>query len=119
MLSKKSLDKLSTCDSRLRALVGELSTQLDIVVLCGHRTQEDQDKAVAGGFSKTKWPTSKHNSLPSKAVDIAPLPIDWDNTAAFEHMVDLAKKIAADHGMRIRCGADFKSFKDYPHIEVD
>lgn len=119
MLSKKSLEKLTTCDSRLRIIVGELSSQLDVVVLCGHRTKEEQDKAVAGGFSRAKFPTSKHNSLPSKAVDIAPLPIDWNNIEAFEHMVDLVKKIAADHGIAIRCGADFKSFKDYPHVEVD
>lgn len=119
MLSKKSLEKLATCDSRLRVIVGELSGMLDVAVLCGHRSKEEQDKAVAGGFSKTKWPTSKHNTLPSKAVDLAPLPIDWDNLSAFEHMIDLVKKIAADYGIKIRCGADFKSFKDYPHIEVD
>jgi hypothetical protein len=71
-LSNSSKEKLDTCDPQLIKLVNEAIKYFDFTVICGHRNKEDQDKAVAAGNSKTPWPTSPHNSLPSRAVDLYP-----------------------------------------------
>lgn len=45
----------------------------DFTVLCGHRDEEAQN-ATYPTYTKVQWPNSKHNRLPSEAVDIWP----WD-----------------------------------------
>lgn len=77
--SKNSLDRLATCHEDLIIFCNELIKYYDFTVVCGHRGQEDQDKAYASGHSKVKYPNSKHNSYPSMAVDLAPWEgrIDW------------------------------------------
>ncbi|MBV6514154.1 MAG: hypothetical protein FMNOHCHN_03744 [Ignavibacteriaceae bacterium] len=116
-LGKKSWNKLKTCDERLQKLVEEVSKRMDITVLCGFRGEEDQNKAFAEKKSKLQFPDSKHNKLPSLAVDIAPYPIDWNDIKQFEAMCDLVEDTAHDLGIKIRLGRDF-SFKDYPHVEL-
>jgi hypothetical protein len=49
---------------------------IDFKILCGHREEKEQNEAFNKGNSKLKWPQSKHNSLPSLAVDIAPFPVN-------------------------------------------
>jgi len=106
----------------LMLLVKEVSKKLDIMVICGHRGQLDQDEAYKRGASKVKFPNSKHNSLPSKAIDcvvtdVRGKNIDWKNIKAFEDMI-VEFKLAADRlGIKIECGGDWK-MRDYPHIEL-
>lgn len=72
ILSPRSKDKLSTCCQELQDVVNLAIQSYDFSVVCGHRTKEDQDAAFAAKVSKAKWPESKHNYLPSKAVDLYP-----------------------------------------------
>lgn len=116
--SKKSYDRLMTCDKRLQTLFLAVVKEYDCMVLCGHRSEEDQNKAVAGGFSKTQFPKSKHNSLPSKAVDVAPYPLDWNNKQAFIDLAKFVLKKADELGIKIKWGGDFKKFFDGPHYEL-
>jgi peptidoglycan L-alanyl-D-glutamate endopeptidase CwlK len=51
----------------------------DHSILCGHRGREEQEKAFKEKKTKVIYPHSKHNKLPSMAVDVAPYPIKWDN----------------------------------------
>ena len=44
---------------------------IDFSIICGHRTKEKQN-SLYPKFTRVKWPNSKHNSLPSKAVDLVP-----------------------------------------------
>ncbi len=85
-LGRESKLKLSSCDPRLQQLVTAVAADVDaglvpgvsdIRVACGHRNQADQDREFAEGDSKLQWPRSKHNSLPSRAVDVWPYPVDW------------------------------------------
>lgn len=121
-LSQKSVDKLNTCHPDLITLITELSKIISITVICGHRDKEAQEAAVKGGFSKLQFPKSKHNKLPSLAVDVAPLntfgKISWNNVSEFERMLEVVVSIAKKNNIKIRLGRDFKSFKDYPHIEL-
>jgi peptidoglycan L-alanyl-D-glutamate endopeptidase CwlK len=99
---------------------------MDHTVLCGHRGKKEQDEAVRNGKSKTPWPTSKHNRLPSKAIDVAPYPIDWDDEVRFARLMGHYERVAMEQGIKIRLGLDFnqngrsndEKFLDFPHIEL-
>lgn len=124
--SKKSIDNLSTLHIDLQKILLETIKYRDFSIICGHRNEADQNKAFAEGKSKLKFPLSKHNSNPSLAVDIAPYPIDWNDTRMFIDLIRFIQGIAiGKFGIRIRAGADFNgdwlkndSFLDYPHIEL-
>ena len=113
--SKISKERLSTCDSRLQEIMNELIEFYDFSVLCGHRGKEAQEEAVAKGTRSLHWPNSKHNTVPSLAIDIAPYPIDWENIERFKYLGSLVFKIAVRKGITLRWGA---SWGDYPHFEI-
>lgn len=113
----KSRERLNTCDVQLQVLCEAVLQEMDITVLCGHRNEVDQNAAFKSGNSKVQFPNSKHNSFPSKAVDIAPYPTDWNDIKKFEEMCKLVERVAEKLGIEIKLGRDF-SFKDYPHIEL-
>jgi peptidoglycan L-alanyl-D-glutamate endopeptidase CwlK len=125
--SEKSLAKLKTCDERLQRLFLEVVKHYDCTVICGHRSKEEQDDAVRTGHSKLAWPNSKHNTLPSKAADVVPYPIDWMDTHRFFHFAGFVLATAKQLGINIRCGVDWNgdlnfkndSFFDAPHFELE
>jgi peptidoglycan L-alanyl-D-glutamate endopeptidase CwlK len=100
--------------------------EFDLFLVCGHRSKEEQDLVFNRGFSKVKWPNSKHNSLPSEAMDTCPYPIDWNNLERFRQMYEILNMVAQENGMKIRFGADFNmngnlkddKFVDLPHCEL-
>jgi peptidoglycan L-alanyl-D-glutamate endopeptidase CwlK len=122
-MNENSLKKLSTCDERLQLLAKTVSAVCSIQVICGHRNEEDQNKAFKLGNSKLKFPKSKHNKLPSLAMDIVPDPdnnpktLDWSDVDEFKKMLVIVEEKAKELGIKIRLGRDF-SFKDYPHVEL-
>lgn len=124
--SATSRSRLETCDTRLQEIFNRVVEKYDCTIICGHRSKEAQDEAVAKKLSKTPYPTSKHNSLPSKAVDAAPYPIDWNNTKRFYHFAGYVTAIANEMGYTIRWGGDWdrdydlddQKFMDLPHFEV-
>jgi hypothetical protein len=121
-----SLAHLRTADSRLQSLAHEVIKYMDHTVLCAYRGQQEQDAAFAAGKSKVRWPASKHNSLPSKAIDVAPYPIDWEDEVRFARLMGHYERVAYEQGIRIRLGLDFNGdgrsrderFLDFPHIEL-
>lgn len=119
--SQYSLEKLKTCDPRLQSIFMEVIKIMDCTVICGHRSQEAQDRAYFVGNSKLKWPQSKHNTTPSLAVDVAPYNkgIDWYNFAPFRKLAEIVKAEALKQNVKIIWGGDWKSFPDYPHYEID
>ena len=130
-----SAKKLNECHIDLQNLFSEVIKHYDCTILEGHRPQHLQDKYYAEKKSKTPWPKSKHNSMPSLAVDAMPYPITWPDHKSPTYVKDLAKlyhfvgyvKATADHlGIKIRCGADWdgdldikdQTFDDLPHFEL-
>lgn len=117
---------LSTCHPKLQEILNEAIKHVDFSVICGHRNKEDQQKAYNEGNSKVQWPNSKHNGIPSRAVDIVPYPVDWDNLKRFAHLGGLIRGIAAEKGIKLRFGFDWDvdgditdhTFMDWPHIEL-
>lgn len=124
--SKTSLDRLATCDPRIQRVLQEAIKHWDFTVLCGHRNEAEQMAAFKKGNSTKRWPDSKHNKLPSTAVDIAPYPIDWTNLSRFQSLQNRIIGLAAGMGIALRCGLDWDgdldmkdtSFVDGPHLEI-
>lgn len=123
---KTSQARLDTCHPILQEIANEAIKYIDFSVVCGHRDEEGQNAAVASKASKVNFPNSKHNSLPSIAIDVAPHPLDWDDIKRFAFLVGIFKGIAIAKGYNIRVGADWDSdgditdqkFMDWPHIEL-
>lgn len=115
--SQTSLNRINECHPDLRIIAHELIKLMDVTILCGHRSKKDQNKAYNQGNSQLTWPRSKHNQVPSLAIDIAPYPIDWQDIERFKQMCYYIEAIANFYYIDIRLGRDF-SFKDYPHLEI-
>ena len=105
--------KLGDVDPRLVGVLREAIRFIDFSVLEGHRDEQRQNEAVAAGRSKTPWPTSKHNQLPSLAVDVAPYPIEWNEPRRFYHLAGFLEAIAQVQGVRLRWGGDWDGDRDY------
>ncbi len=123
-LGRESRLRLSPCDARLQQLVSAVAADVDaglvpgvkdISVACGHRTKSDQDREFAEGDSKVPWPRSKHNTLPSRAVDVWPYPVDWTGKGlpAFIALRRAFAAKASELGIRIR-----HISWDWPHHEL-
>jgi peptidoglycan LD-endopeptidase CwlK len=125
--SKRSLSNLRGCDIRLQQIFVEVIKHQDCTILEGHRDKKKQTEVFNKGLSKLKFPHSKHNSYPSKAVDVVPYPIDWNNHKRFILFAGFVMGIAASLGIKIRWGGDWnrnkdpndERFIDYPHFELD
>lgn len=128
-LSNSSKQRLDTCDTRLQTIILELLEILDVSVLCGHRTEEEQNEAYNTNKSKLRYPDSKHNSTPSSAIDVAPFingGIPWNEPEYFYFMAGHIMAIAHKHGVKLRWGGDWNrnnsfkdnSFNDLPHFEI-
>ena len=123
---KRSKDRLATCDEDLQELFQEVVKFFDCSILEGHRGEETQNKYFDEGKSQVKWPDGKHNSSPSTALDVAPYPIDWDDTDRFYYFAGFVKGVAFNIGIPIRWGGDWDDdtdvketkFKDLVHFEL-
>ena len=114
--SKKSLDKLSTCDSDLVRLFNEVIKDYDCTVLEGHRSMERQKALFSEG--KTKTLGSKHLFFPSQAVDIMPYPVEWDDELGQHKFATRVYRKAMELGISVKWGGNFKGFYDSPHWEL-
>jgi len=122
----RSLEKLLECDERLQKVLHEVIKIYDCSVICGHRSQAEQNMAFKSGMSKVEWPNSKHNSKPSKAVDVVPHPLDWNDTKSFCYMAGIIMGTAHKLGVKLRWGGDWnmnnqlkdERFQDLPHFEI-
>lgn len=126
---KSSKVNLSQADPDLQRLFNEVIKYVDCTILCGFRSKTAQEKAVADGVSKLHFPNSKHNQMPSQAVDAVPFYPDgirWNDKQGFYFFAGLVKGIAAMLGIKIRWGGDWDSdndtldqnFNDFPHFEL-
>jgi len=124
--SNRSKANLSSCDDRLRLVCEVAIRNIDFTVVCGHRDQEAQDKAKASGNSNAAWGESKHNSFPSKAVDLVPYPLDWQDELQFARLAGRIEQVAAQLGIGIRWGGDWdrdgkttdERLRDLGHFEL-
>lgn len=117
-LSTLSQAKLNTCHSDLILLINEVAKTEKCAVICGYRGKAEQEKAYRSGTSKAKFGQSKHNASPSLAVDVVPLPLDWEDIESFEKLGKVVMEKAKELNIKIKWGKDFTKLKDYPHYEL-
>lgn len=135
--SSTSSERLASCHRDLQLIFNEVIQYQDCSIFCGHREEVEQNKAFDAGLSEKRYPDSKHNRLPSMAVDAGPYFIelgntDWDDMLAFAQFAGRVKQCAEylfSRGLithRIRWGGDWDSdgrtrdhkFLDAPHFEL-
>lgn len=130
--SARSLQRLGTCAPRLRVLLTAAlhddACPCDITVIEGHRTNERQAELYAAGrtapgpkVTNARPGQSRHNSMPSQAVDAGPCDrsgaVLWNDKAKFDAWGAHVKATAARLNIGIRWGGDF-SFYDGAHFEL-
>lgn len=146
-----SQGRLATVHPALRgvAVKALILSPVDITVLEGARTKFRQEELYAKGRTteelrkagilnisgkpdedKVTW-TLNSAHIPKEdgfswAVDLAPYPIDWNDTARFDQMALAMFRAASTLGVRIRWGADWdgdgvlreRGESDSPHFEL-
>ena len=116
-------DRLAALDPRLADVVrrADRLAPFDLLVVETARTIERQKQLVAQGASRTL--ASRH--IPNRAgyaeaVDLAPVldgEVRWD-WPLFGQISAAMKTAAADLGVAIVWGGDWRTFKDGPHFEL-
>ncbi|MFA1686573.1 M15 family metallopeptidase [Achromobacter dolens] len=123
-MSLRSLDRLSGVHPDLVAVVklAIQRTAVDFTVVEGLRTAERQRELVAQGASQTQNSYHlKQTDGYGHAVDLAPLvggAIPWDDWAQFRALAETVKECAAELGVPVEWGGDWKTFKDGPHFQI-
>lgn len=139
ILGKVSRDRLLTCDQQTRTVVNHAiaTSPIDFTVLEGHRVAARQRQLFAAGatklngvdaFSKHQGPfplLDNPEESPSMAIDLAPWPIDWQDTRRFFMLAGVILATGNDLGIPFRWGGDWnmngnfddQSFFDLPHFE--
>lgn len=117
-LSPISNRRLKDCHVDIQRLIELVSTKTPILVICGFRNKQEQDKAFIDKKSTLKWPYSKHNTNPSMAVDICPVPVNFLDIESFKKLSVVVRECAEQLGIKVRWGGDFTRLKDYVHWEL-
>jgi len=124
--SDESKIKLEQCDRRLQLLFNVVINFIDIKILTGHRTEADQTKAFVKNLTTKRFPESKHNSIPSLAIDIAPCPVNWHDTERFYYLAGFVLGVSKMLQIPLAWGGDWdrdnnfkdQTFNDLVHFEI-
>lgn len=117
-LSSRSLGRLGGLHSDLVTVVERAIqiTDVDFTVLEGLRTASRQQELYKAGATTTL--NSRH--LTGHAVDLGAWvtgSVRWD-WPLYHRIADAMKAAAAECGVPIEWGGDWKSFKDGPHFQL-
>ena len=124
--SKRSAIKLAQCDERLQRVFNNVIETFDNTILVGHRNQSDQEEMYETNRSQLQWPKSKHNKLPSLAVDAICYPIDWNDRERITLFAGFVLGTAKQMGIELIWGGDWNgdwktadnSFDDLVHYQL-
>ncbi len=123
---KKSKERLATCHEDLQKVFNEVIKVVDCSVLEGHRDERRQEQLFSEGKTKVHYPMGRHNSKPSRAVDVVPYPVDWKDRERFHLFSGFVLGVASGMGITLRWGGDWNmnfevddnKFDDFPHFEL-
>ena len=123
---KRSRERLSTCHKDLQKVFNEVIKYVDCSVLEGHRSEERHEKLLKEGKTKVHYPKGRHNSKPSRAVDVTPYPVDWADRERQTLFAGFVLGVARGMGITLRWGGDWNMnfevkdnrFDDFPHFEL-
>ena len=123
---RRSKERLATCDDKLQVLFKEVIKYVDCSILEGHRSEGRQNALYKEGKTKVLYPRGRHNANPSRAADVVPYPIDWEDRERMTLFAGFVLGIASQMGLNIRWGGDWDQdfevkdnmFDDFPHFEL-
>jgi len=101
--SKKSMKNLRDIHRNLIHLMTKVLEILDISIVEGLRSPEKQASLFAAGKSRTL--ESKY--LTGLAVDVAPYPIDWEDTRGFYFLAGVVRSLSHVQEISVRWGGDW------------
>lgn len=107
---KQADDRLANWALLLRASIPELH------ISWSYRDELSQTKAFKSGHSKLQWPDSKHNTLPSQALDF--FQIDANGVAYWQPRWLASALGPAAKAAGFVYGGDWVRFKDFSHVEL-
>ena len=124
--SEFSIRNLDECHGDLKKVFNEVIKHIDCRVIEGHRRRGEQNKAYYAGTSHLKFPDSMHNYYPSRAADVLPYPIDWNDRTRMYYFGGFVVATARQMGIKLRWGGDWngnnvfsdQNFHDLPHFEI-
>jgi peptidoglycan LD-endopeptidase CwlK len=124
--SAASAARLQTCDPRLQDVFDHVLQIVDCSILAGHRDAATQNRLCDAGKSQLRWPRSKHNTSPSRAVDVAPYPLNWGDRERMTLFAGVVLGVADAQGVPLRWGGDWdcdfqvvdNNFDDLVHFEL-
>ena len=131
MWGNKSRKVYETLDPRLQVWCDRMLHDVsDISLLVGYRDREAQNGLFENGFSKLRFPDSRHNRRPSLAVDLQPYPRPLHTSklwGALGYLAGRGHTIAEELGFDLRRGGDWdgdgdltdQDFDDLFHWEID
>jgi hypothetical protein len=117
-------------DARLQRVMDRVLLEVaDVSLTCGYRGEQEQNALYVSKRSRVMFPNSKHNQLPSVAVDFQPYPLPkrkekvW---ASLAYIAGRAIEIGIEEGVALRWGGDWnrngdltdQRFDDLFHIEI-
>jgi peptidoglycan L-alanyl-D-glutamate endopeptidase CwlK len=123
---KRSKERLATCEEDLQVLFKEVIKYVDCSILEGHRGEDRQTALHKEGKTKVLYPRGRHNASPSRAVDVVPYPVDWEDRERMTLFAGFVLGIASQMDINIRWGGDWDQdfevkdnmFDDFPHFEL-
>jgi len=122
-----SRTRLYTCHPELQRLFERIVEEFDCSIVYGVRTKEQQAVLMDAGLSKVfKSKHLKQSDGWAHAIDVAPYPIDWNNTKRFYWFAGIVEATARELGIEIRWGGDWdrdhdlddQTFMDLVHFEI-
>lgn len=124
--SSASEERLASCHPVLQEIFREAIKHCDITIISGRRDRDEQDELFRTGKSQLRFPESKHNASPSRAIDAAPYPIDWKDRERATLFAGFILGLARARGVTLRWGGDWdrdwqvndNNFDDLWHFEL-
>lgn len=117
--SSRSKERLKGVDEKLVDVIETslMESPYDFGITEGLRTIEKQKEYVKAGKSQT----IKSYHLNGRAVDIVVYKdgkVTWD-LKYYKEIADIVKEIAAEKGLKITWGGDWKTLVDGPHFQIE
>lgn len=132
---KASKQQLDGAHPLLQRLLVEARKRIAFTIMDSQRGRKAQDAAYKAGHSKATFGNSAHNYTPAVAVDLAPVPLNWNNRQSFIDLwnvigyynpsTKVGKGLAKDMAIPLRWGGDWNMNGkwtddgwDFPHYEL-
>lgn len=119
-----SAKRLAQAHPDIQKIMLNARAQIAFTILDSQRGRAAQERAFKAGNTKAHFGDSAHNWSPAVAVDIAPIPLNWNDRQAFINLSKVILPIAKQFGIPLRWGGDWNMDGstsdgwDLPHYEL-